>query len=264
MLAFTRAVPAALALCELTHLPRVAIDVARATAQHEQYEEALRALGVRVVRLPETADLPDSVFVEDAAVVVDEVAVLTRPGARSRRAEIPSVAQALAPYRALRFIVAPGTLDGGDVLRLGKRIYVGLSGRTNAEGVAQLAALLSPFGYGVEGLAVTGCLHLKSAVTAIDDETIVLQAGWVDGARIAARRRIAVDAAEPSAANVLAIGKTVLVNASAPRTAERIAVAGFRVVPVDQSELAKAESGLTCCSLLIAGSGERRALAASE
>ncbi len=264
MLAFTRAVPASLAHCELTHLARVEIDVARAAAQHEGYEAALRALGVRVVRLPETDDLPDSAFVEDAAVVVDEVAVLARPGARSRRAEIASVAQALAPYRELRFIVAPGTLDGGDVLRIGERIYVGLSGRTNTDGIAQLAALLAPCGYRVEGLAVTGCLHLKSAVTAIDDETLVFQPDWVDGARIAARRRLAVDPREPAAANVLAIGRCVLVNASAPRTAERVAAAGFDVVAVDQSELAKAESGLTCCSLLVAEAGEGKAPATSE
>jgi dimethylargininase len=264
MLAFTRAVPASFPQCELSHLPRVAINVARARAQHELYEEALRALGIRVVRLSTTSDLPDSVFVEDAAVVLDEVAVLTRPGARSRRAEVPSVAQALAPYRALRFIVAPGTLDGGDVLRIGKRIYVGLSGRTNRDGVAQLAALLSPFGYGVESLAVTGCLHLKSAVTAIDDEAIVLNPAWIDGSRLAARLRIEVDPAEPSAANTLAIGSSVLVNASGPCTAERIAAAGFRVVAVDQSELAKAESGLTCCSLLVAEAGEGRTPAPSE
>jgi len=252
MIALTRAVPASLALCELTHLPRVAIDAARAAVQHERYEHALRRLGVSIIRLCEAGDLADSAFVEDAAVVVDEVAVLTRPGARSRRAEIPSVAQALAPHRDLRFVVSPGTLDGGDVLRLGRRVYVGLSGRTNSAGIAQLAAFLSPFGYAVEGLEVSGCLHLKSAVTAIDDATIVLNPEWVDGARFAVQRRIEVDPTEPAAANVLAIGGTVLVNASAPRTAQRIAAAGFAVVAIDQSELAKAESGLTCCSLLIA------------
>lgn len=251
MLALTRAVPASLAFCELTHLPRVAIDVARATAQHEAYEDVLRGLGCVVVRLGETADLPDSVFVEDAAVVLDEIAIVTRPGAKSRRAEVPSVARALAPHRELRFIVPPGTLDGGDVLRLGRRIYVGLSGRTNRDGVAQLAAALAPIGYAVEGLAFSGCLHLKSAATAIDDETIVLNPDWVDGARLAASRQIAVDPEEPMAANVLAIGGKVLVNASAPRTAGRIAAAGFAVLAVDQSELAKAESGLTCCSLIL-------------
>ena len=255
MLALTRAVPASLAQCELTHLQRVAIDIDRARAQHERYENALRQLGVSVHRLPETEDLPDSVFVEDAAVVVDELAVLTRPGAESRRAEIPSVAQALAPYRALAFVVAPGTLDGGDVLRIGKRLFVGLSARTNAAGIAQLAAFLAPFGYRVEGMALTGCLHLKSAITAIaavDEATIVLNPAWVDGSKLGAQRAIEVAPEEPMAANVLAIGNSVLVNASAPRTAERIGAAGFDVVLVDQSELAKAESGLTCCSLLLA------------
>lgn len=252
MIAFTRTVPSTLAGCELTHLPRVAIDVGRARAQHELYEGALRRLGVEVVRLPETDDLPDSVFVEDAAVVVDELAVLTRPGAPSRRPEIASVAQALALHRPLAFIAAPGTLDGGDVLRIGRRLFVGLTARSDAPGLDQLAAFLAPYGYLVAGAAVTGCLHLKSAVTAIDDDTIVLNPAWVDGAALGARRTIAVDPAEPSAANVLAIGGTVLVNASAPRTAQRIADAGYAVVTVDQSELAKAESGLTCCSLLLA------------
>jgi dimethylargininase len=255
VIALTRAVPASLAHCELTHLARVAIDVGRAAAQHELYEEALRALGARVVRLSETPELPDSVFVEDTAVVVDEVAVLTRPGAKSRRAEIPSAAQALASFRELRFLVPPGTLDGGDVLRIGRRLYVGLSGRSNEEGRAQLAALLSAFGFSVEGVAVSGCLHLKSAVTAIDDETLVVNPAWVDAGAFAARRRIEIDPEEPMAANVLALGGSVLVNASAPRTAERIAAAGYRVREVDQSELAKAESGLTCCSLLLAEAG---------
>lgn len=261
MLALTRAVPAALSRCELTHLERVPIDVGLAVRQHDGYEAALRALGVEVVRLPATDDLPDSVFIEDAAVVVDELAVLTRPGAESRRAEIPSVAQALAPHRALAFVVAPGTLDGGDVLRIGKRLYVGLSARTNAAGIAQLAAFLAPFGYRVAGMAVSGCLHLKSAISAIgtsgacgesDDATIVLNPAWVDGSPLGARRAIEVAPQEAMAANVLAIGNSVLVNASAPRTAARIASAGFDVVLVDQSELAKAESGLTCCSLLLA------------
>ena len=258
MLALTRAVPASLAQCELTHLQRVAIDIDRARAQHERYENALRQLGVSVHRVPEADDLPDSVFVEDAAVVVDELAVLARPGAESRRAEIPSVAQALAPYRALAFVVAPGTLDGGDVLRIGKRLFVGLSARTNAAGIAQLAAFLAPFGYRVEGMALTGCLHLKSAITAIGasgaiaGSTIVLNPAWVDGSKLGAQRAIEVAPEEPMAANVLAIGNSVLVNASAPRTAERIGAAGFDVVLVDQSELAKAESGLTCCSLLLA------------
>jgi dimethylargininase len=252
MLAITRAVPSSLSRCELTHLERVPIDVARAAEQHERYEAALRALGVEVERLPATDELPDSVFVEDTAVVVDEVAVLARPGAESRRAEVSSVAAALARYRTLAAIAAPGTLDGGDVLRIGRRIFVGLSARTNEAGVAQLAACLAPYGYRVEGLAVSGCLHLKSAVTAIDAATIVLNPAWVDAARLGARRTIEVDPEEPMAANVLAIGTSVLVNATAPRTARRIAAAGFDVVLVDQSELAKAESGLTCCSLILA------------
>ena len=251
-IALTRAVPQSLERCELTHLARRPIDVALAVSQHAAYEDALRAAGCTVVRIPPEPDRPDSVFVEDTAVVLDEVAVITRPGAPSRRGETASTAAALGAYRRLVTIEAPGTLDGGDVLRIGRRLFAGRSARTNEAGIAQLAAFLAPFGYRVEGLALTGCLHLKSAVTAIDAETIVLNPAWVDASRLGAQRAIEVDLAEPLAANILAIGRSVLVNASAPRTAERIRAAGFEVVPVDQSELAKAESGLTCCSLILA------------
>ena len=146
-IAVTRPVPESLARCELTHQARAPIDVDIATAQHDQYQEALRTLGCTLVHVAAAPDLADSVFVEDVAIVVDEVAIITRPGAESRRQECEAVAEVLSQYRPLRSIGPPGTLDGGDVLRLGRTLYVGLSTRTNEDGARQLATELAPLGY---------------------------------------------------------------------------------------------------------------------
>jgi dimethylargininase len=189
-IAITRKVSPAIARCELTHLARSPIDVGLAGSQHEAYERTLSKLGCWVVSLPAAPDLPDSVFVEDTAVVVDEVAVITRPGSRSRRPETASVAAVLAKYRPIVAIEAPGTIDGGDVLRLGRRLFVGLTERTNREGINQLRALLSPHGYVVEPVPVSGCLHLKSAVTQVAPDTVLVNAAWVDAAAFAGFTRI--------------------------------------------------------------------------
>jgi dimethylargininase len=250
LLALTRAVPPSIARCELTHLARSPIDVALATAQHDNYEAALEALGCAVRRIPPAPDLPDSVFVEDTAVVLDDVAVITRPGAESRRGEAAPVAAALATYRPLRFIQAPATVDGGDVLRLGRQIHVGLSGRTNADGVRQLRDLLAPFGYTVDCVAARGCLHLKTAVTPVGDGLLLLNPEWVDGRAFEGASWIEVDPWEPHAANVLRVDGTVLCAAAAPQTQARLEARGVRVCSIDVSELAKAEAGLTCCSLV--------------
>jgi dimethylargininase len=250
LLALTRAVPPSIVRCELTHLARTPIDVGRAAAQHGACEDALARLGCTVVRLPDQPEQPDSVFVEDTAVVLDELAVIARPGAESRRAETASVAAAMGEYRQLACIQAPGTLDGGDVLRIGQRVYVGLSGRTNADGARQLTELLAPHGYGVSGIEVRGCLHLKSAVTAIADETVLVNPRWVDASHFRGFKAIDVHPDEPFAANALLIDETLLCAAAAPRTRERLGALGFAVESVDVSELAKAEAGVTCCSLI--------------
>src|SRR5580692_3503636 len=148
--AVTKQVSPAMNRCELSYLDRVEIDIAKAEQQHRQYEECLRAMGAEVIALPAEPDLPDSVFVEDPAVVADEVAVLTRPGAESRRREGESLAKTLARFRPVRWMQAPATLEGGDVMRAGKTLYVGASARSNAAGIAQLAAELSAFGYAVK------------------------------------------------------------------------------------------------------------------
>ena len=249
--AITRKVSPAITRCELTHLPRKPIDVALAAQQHEEYERSLSDLGCRVVSLPAEPDLPDSVFVEDTAVLVDELAVVTRPGAESRRVETASVARVLAEYRPIAAIQAPGTLDGGDVLRVGRRVFVALSARSNREGIEQLRALLSPFGYAVEALAVSGCLHLKSAVTQVAPDAVLLNRAWVDPAGFDGLRCIGIDPAEPYAANALLVGEAVIYPTAFSRTAARLERAGIRLVSVDVSELAKAEGAVTCCSLIL-------------
>ena len=249
-IAVTREVSPALGDCELSYVPRELIDVARASAQHRDYQRALETLGCRVLALSAEPGLPDSVFVEDVAIVLDEIAVLTRPGALSRRAEVAGLAEVLRRYRPVRAIEAPGTLDGGDVLRIGRTLYVGESARSNAEGIAQLRGLLTAHGYTVQGAPTRGCLHLKSAVTQLDNDTVLLQPEWVDRARFADFRVIEVDPVEPHAANVLRIGDALVMPASFPRTRQRLLDAGFHVIAVDVSELQKAEGAVTCCSLV--------------
>jgi dimethylargininase len=250
-IAFTRAVPASITRCELTHLAREPIDAGRAAAQHDAYEAALAAHAYEVRRLPPLDAQPDAVFVEDAAIVLDDVAVVTRPGAASRRGEIPSVEAALAPLRELRHIAAPGTVDGGDVLRVGGRVWVGRSSRTDERGSRQLRELLTPLGYEVREVHFTGCLHLKTAVTAVADDLVVVNPRWVDPATFSPLRHVTVDPGEPFAANALRLGDTVFVSAGAPRTMATLRDAGISADTLDMSELAKAEGGLTCCSLLI-------------
>jgi dimethylargininase len=249
-IAITRAVSRALEQCELSHLQRQPIDVALARRQHAAYEQALRDAGCEVRQLAELPAHADSVFVEDTVIVLDEVAVITRPGALSRRGETASVAAALQGLRELCHIEAPGTLDGGDVLRLDRTLYVGASARSNAEGIAQLRSLLAPFGYRVEAISLTDCLHLKTAVTQVAPGRVLLNPAWVGAASFPGFEAITVDPAEPYAANAVMLGDAVIHPASAPRTAERLRRLGIDVRSVDMSETEKAEGGVTCCSVV--------------
>jgi dimethylargininase len=250
MIAITREVSPSLGDCQLTHVARTAIDIARADAQHRAYQRTLAALGCRVLTLEAEPSMPDAVFVEDVAIVLDEVAVMTRPGAASRRGEGATVAELLARYRPLRRLEAPGTLDGGDVLRVGRTLYVGESSRSNADGTRQLQELVDDFGYRVQPVPIRGCLHLKSAVTAPRDDTLLLQPEWIDAASFPGFRIIEVDPGEAHAANVLRIGDGVVMPECFPRTAQRLREAGIDVTTVDVSELQKAEGATTCCSLV--------------
>jgi dimethylargininase len=249
-LALTRAISPAMADCELTHLPRVPIDVDKAVAQHAAYEQALTGLGCRVTRLPAAPDSPDSVFIEDTAIVLDEIAVIARPGAASRRAETAGVEEVLKHERVIARIEAPGTLDGGDVLVVGRAVFVGATARTNVPGTEQLRRILEHFGYATQVIDVdaAGCLHLKSAVTALSDDTLLINPRWAPAKAFANYRLIEVDPAEPGGANIVRVGEQLLYSDAFPRTLARL---GRPVTTVDVSEIAKAEGAVTCCSLIV-------------
>jgi len=249
--ALTREVSAGLAACQLTHLPRVEIDIELARRQHARYEQALREAGYSVERLTAGPEEPDSVFIEDIAVVFDELAIVTRPGAESRRAEVPAVADALQRFRQVRAIQPPGTVDGGDVLCVGRRVFVGRSTRTNAAAIAQMQQILAPLGYTVSDASVRGCLHLKSAVTALADNLLLVNPAWIDPVMLDGFETVDVDPGEPMAANALRLTDRVIYPTAFPRTAERIAARGLSLALVDASELAKAEGAVTCCSLIV-------------
>ena len=250
--ALMRGVPPTLVRCELSFRERELIDLERATAQHAAYAALLRSLGLEVVELPADPAFPDCCFVEDVAVVLDEVALLTRPGASSRRGEVAAVEAALARYRPLERTQEPATLEGGDVLRVGRSLFVGRSGRTNAAGIARLAAVAEPLGYRVVPVAVTGCLHLKSAVTALDDGHVLVNRAWLDTEPLHGLGLVEVAPEEPGAANVLAVSGQLIGHAGFPRTLGRLAARGYPVRPLDVSEFLKAEAALTCKSLLFA------------
>ncbi|HTP36211.1 MAG TPA: arginine deiminase-related protein [Candidatus Acidoferrales bacterium] len=249
--AITREVSPSMDRCELTHLQRQSIDLARAREQHAAYCACLRALGANVITLPAEPDFPDAVFVEDPAVVLDEIAVIVRPGAVSRQGEAASLARELQRHRPLAWMKEPATLDGGDVIRADRTLFVAHSTRTNGDGLRQLEAQATHFGYRVQAVPVRGCLHLKSAASYLGGDLLLIHRPSIDTAPFGGLRLIDVPAGEEQAANVLAVGETVMVAAGFPRTAELIEQLGRRVSVIDNSELRKAEGALTCCSLLL-------------
>ena len=250
MIAITRKVSPSIKNCELTHLERQPIDLGIANFQHTNYEQMLKSLGLEILSLPAEPDLPDSVFVEDTAIVLNEIAILTRPGAVSRRPEVESIANALNHFRELVSIQAPGTLDGGDILVVGNTIFVGISSRSNQTATQQLKEIVDPFGYQVKGISVEGCLHLKSAVTKVAEDTLLFNPDWVSKDHFQEYKMIEIDPAEMNGANALQIHSTVIYQPCYPRTTEKLVSAGLKVEMVDASELGKAEGALSCCSLI--------------
>jgi len=250
LIAITREVSRNMGQCELSHIPRQDIDIHIAGKQHAQYEGVLEDLGCKLIRLPEEPHLPDSVFVEDTAIVLDEVAIITRPGAETRRGETGSVSEVLSEYRTIVEIVSPGKIDGGDVLRMGRTLYVGITDRSNESGIMQLIDLVSPYDYEVVKVRVNGCLHLKSAVTAVGEDKLLLNRAWVDVKSFAGKSLIDVNAGESHAANALWLNGAIVYPAAFPKTRRCLEDAGFVVRVVDVSELQKAEGAVTCCSLL--------------
>lgn len=245
MIGFTRAVSPRIVACELSFLDRQPIDFARAVSEHDAYERALESLGCSVVHVDPAPEHPDGVFVEDAAVILDGYAVVMHPGAASRRGETASVARALEEYLPLRRLQR-GTIDGGDVLVIEKTIYVGRSARTSDEGIAELASVASE--YKVVPIDFHGCLHLKSAVTSIAPNILLANPEWVDTQQFKGFE--IVTAPEPHAANALRIRDTIILGSSYTRTRAELERLGHRVLPVPIDELAKAEAGVTCCSLI--------------
>ncbi len=252
-IAIVRELSASMGNCELSFVDRAEIDMDLARRQHAAYQQALVDSGCRVIVLPAEDAMPDAVFVEDVAIVLDEVAIMTRPGAESRRGEGRAVAAALSAHRPLRAIEAPGTLDGGDVMRVGRTLYVGQSARSNAAAVAQLREFIAAFGYTVESVPIRDCLHLKSAVTAVADHSLLVNPDWVDVNAFSGFRLIEIDPQEPHAANALRIGDSLIYPSCFPRTQARLQAAGIKVDALDVSELQKAEGAVTCCSLVFAG-----------
>ena len=252
MIAVTRQVSDAIVKCELTHIARQPIDLARARAQHAAYERALEEANCEIVRVAPAPELPDAVFVEDTAVVVDEVAIVARPGAASRRAETIAVADVLRRYRELKYIETPGTVDGGDVVVAGRRVFIGRSGRTNDEGIAQVRAILAPFEYDVRGVDVRGCLHLKSAATFLSENQLLVNPARISREQFDGLDLLPIDPGEPYAANILHVGDGHYIYPSAfPRTREWLERSPLiHLTVVDVSELAKAEGAVTCCSLI--------------
>ena len=252
LIAVTRAVSESIARCELTHVGREPIDVALARVQHRDYEQALETVAhCVIVHVAPAPDLPDAVFVEDTALVVDEVAIITRPGAASRRPETAGVADVLRRYRELRYIEAPGTIDGGDVVVAGRRVFVGRSSRTNEHAIAQVRAILLPYGYEVVAVDVLGGLHLKSAATMVSEIQLLVNPAWIPASAFTGIELLEIDSQEPYAANILRAGDGYIYSSAFPRTADRLQRSGLQLSLIDMSELAKAEGAVTCCSVIL-------------
>lgn len=254
-LAIVHAVGERLGACELTFLPRRTIDLSLARAQHRGYCAALRAAGVDVQVVETSPDHPDAVFVEDAAIVLDEIAVAAAMGVASRRAEVEALLPVVAAHRRVVRLAGAGTLEGGDVLRVGRTLFVGLSPRSDRLGLEALARAVQEVGYRVVGVPVHGCLHLKTACTAVADDALLVNRAWLETEPLAGMRLLDVDDREPFAANVVRLGQTVLGSASHPRTLDLLERLGHDVRAVALDELEKAEAGPTCLSLLVARAG---------
>jgi dimethylargininase len=236
--------------CELTFLEREKIDIALAQAQHQEYSDCLQKLGVTVTLLSGNAAFPDACFVEDTAIIVDDLAIITSMGIASRRGESVLIAHELSKYLELAKIDLPATIEGGDVLKIGKTFFVGESGRTNRLGIDALKELVQPLGYRVVSVTTHGSLHLKSACTALDDETVLLNPEWIEALAFQGLQILHTLPEEPGAANLLRVGDQLCIQTCFPRTIEKLIDWGAHLQLINTSELGKAEGALTCLSLL--------------
>ena len=252
MIALTHVISPNIDQCELSFLEKNPINYHAAVAQHEHYCKLLRDCGLEVIELSMNRSFPDSTFIEDTAVVVDELAIMASMGAESRRGEVPDIESVLGYYRDMQHIRLPATLEGGDLLRIEKRIFVGISPRTNIAGFESIKEILEPFGYEVIPVAVNGCLHLKSACVAVDDRTLLVNPRWLDLQPLRDFRIIPVPEDEPAAVNSLRINTTLCMHSGYQKTIDSLVKLRFSVKTVDISELLKAEAGMTCSSIIFA------------
>lgn len=235
--------------CELTFVDSKPIDINKAQKEHEAYCEMLKQCGANIITLEDNMDLPDSVFVEDPIIVFDEVAVLTSMGVESRRKESELMEKTFSQYREIKRIELPAQIEGGDVLKIGKKVFVGKSARTNAQGIRDLREIMTPYGYEVIAVKVSGCLHLKTGCTALDEETILLNPEWLDSKVFVGFRQVIVPKEEPFGANILKINDTICMNEAFAKTIELVKSLGYKVKTTDITEFVKAEAGLTCMSV---------------
>jgi dimethylargininase len=243
--------------CQLTFVARSAIDYDRAVQQHAGYCRALGECGATVRTLDVNADLADCVFIEDTFVVLDEVALMCNLGAPSRREEAAGIEPVMARLRPIERVAHPATLEGGDVLRIDRTLLVGLSSRTNAAGVETLARIGNQYGYNVRAIPVHGCLHLKTACTALPDGKLLINPAWLDAGSLHDFEHVFVPTAEPWGANIVCLRNHVIAAAENVRSVELIRDLGFDVRTVDLDEFAKAEGGVTCLSILLTDDDDR-------
>lgn len=249
--AIVRAIPNSFSHAITHNVPTAPINVELAKKQHRQYVDTLRSLGLTIVELPAQEQLPDSCFVEDTAVFLDKVALITMPGALSRRAETQSVREVLSGYAtSVTEMTLPATLDGGDCMRVGPRIYVGLSARTNQDGITLLKNTFAPLGFQVISVPLTDILHLKCVVSPLGSNRILLAEGTVAPRCFEPNEIVFAPKEEQYAANCISIGNDVIMPAGFPITQRRLQWEGYKVHALDMSEIRKADGSMTCSSIL--------------
>jgi dimethylargininase len=251
MLALTHLPSPNMQQCQRTYIAHDSIDYNHALLQHENYCQTLRNLGAKVQTLGVNLPLPDCVFIEDTVIVLDELAILCSMGTESRRLEPPGIEAELRKYRHVEEITLPATIEGGDVLRVGRQLLVGISSRTNRVGISALRSIVQPHGYTVTPIPVHGCLHLKTACTALDESRLLINPNWIDATPLCNFELQPIPPTEPFAANILPLAGRICIAAGHVKTADLLDKLGFDIQPIDLSEFAKAEGGLTCLSILL-------------
>jgi dimethylargininase len=248
--AITRGVSRKIAACELTYRSREEVNYEKAATQLERYCELLREWGLDLMPLAASDSYPDCCFVQDTAVVLDEVCIIASMGAPARRGEVSEIEKLITPFRTIRRIFSPATLDGGDVVQFGKRLFVGLSSRTNARGIAALGRIVEAFGYTVVPVTVKGGLHLTTGCGIVNDETVLLNPRWLDASAFKGLRQLHVSEKEPWAANTIRVDDAVCLEEGAPRTLDLVQPHVGSIDTLDISEFRKAEGSLSCLSLI--------------